>query len=81
MTVDRDAIREQRAEQGEPSTDVSTTTVVAYTLAAVLLVGWFLFGWLVQRQGFVASVGEAAGTGFGLLLVVAVVGTVRRSRR
>ena len=81
MTVDRDAIREQRAEQDEPTTAVSTTTVVAYMLAAVLLVGWFLFGWLVQRQGFVASVGETAGAAFALLLAVSVIGTVRRSRR
>ncbi|RKN48702.1 hypothetical protein D7223_10855 [Micromonospora endolithica] len=71
-------------EQGFPldePAEVTTATVVGYTIAAVLLTGWFLFGWLVQRQGFVASVGETAGTAFGLLLAVAIVGTVRQSRR
>lgn len=81
MTVERDAIREQRAEPNESPTAVTTATVVAYTAAGVLLFGWFLFGWLVQQQGFVASVGETAGTAFGLLLVIAIVGTFRRDRR
>ncbi|MEH1016132.1 hypothetical protein V6U90_23845 [Micromonospora sp. CPCC 206060] len=60
---------------------VTRATVVAYAVVAVGLVGWFLFGWLVLRQGFIASVGEAVGTAFALLLAVSVIGTVRRSRR
>ncbi|MFC4020921.1 hypothetical protein ACFOW4_23655 [Micromonospora sp. GCM10011542] len=78
MTVDRDVIRDH---DQPPPDDVSTATVAAYAVAAVALVGWFLFGWLVQRQGFVNSVGESAGAGFALLLVVSVIGTVRRNRR
>ena len=42
-------------------------------------VGWFLFGLLVQQQGFVDSVGESAGAAFALLLAVSVVGTLRRN--
>lgn len=77
MTVDRELISEDSADAvGE----VSTATVVAYAVAVVILVGWFLFGWLVLRQGFVDSVGESVGTGFALLLAVSVIGTVRRSR-
>ncbi|MET7749087.1 hypothetical protein [Micromonospora sp. NPDC005367] len=76
MALDHDVAREH--DQGE---EVSTATVVAYVVAAVAVFGWFLYGWLVLRQGFVNSVGEAAGTGFALLLVVSIVGTVRRSRR
>ncbi|PZF89239.1 hypothetical protein [Micromonospora deserti] len=79
MTVDREAIREH--ERDEPTERVSTATVVAYVVAGVILVGWFLFGWLVLRQGFVDSVGESAGAGFALLLIVSVIGTLRRSRR
>ncbi|MFI6762742.1 hypothetical protein ACIBF5_26780 [Micromonospora sp. NPDC050417] len=66
MSVDRDP--------------VSRATVVGYTVVAIGLFGWFLFGWLVERQGFVNSVGESAGTAFALLLVISIVGTVRRSR-
>ncbi|MER7268288.1 hypothetical protein ABUL04_27200 [Micromonospora harpali] len=68
-------------DEPAPAGEVSAATLLAYATAAVLLVGWFLYGWLVQRQGFVASVGESAGAGFALLLAVSVVGTVRRSRR
>ncbi|MER7455733.1 hypothetical protein [Micromonospora sp. NPDC126480] len=78
MTVDQDVPAEARQAPDEP---VSTGTVVAYVAAGVLLFGWFLFGWLVQQQGFIASVGETAGTAFGLLLVIAIVGTYRRDRR
>ncbi|WP_405427989.1 hypothetical protein [Micromonospora sp. NBC_00617] len=78
MTVDRDVIAEH---DHAPPDEVSRATVAAYALAAALLVGWFLFGWLVLRQGFVDSVGESAGAGFALLLAVSVVGTFRRSRR
>ncbi|MET7820560.1 MULTISPECIES: hypothetical protein [Micromonospora] len=79
MTVDRDVIVEH--EHAAPPDEVSRGTVIAYAVAATLLVGWFLFGWLVLRQGFVDSVGESAGAGFALLLIISVVGTVRRSRR
>ncbi|MDG4763463.1 hypothetical protein O7632_04975 [Solwaraspora sp. WMMD406] len=51
-----------------------------YTFAATLLAGWFLFGWLVLRQGFVDSVGEALGTASALLLTISVVEAARRHR-
>jgi hypothetical protein len=60
---------------------VSRLTVAAYALLGALLVLWFFYGWLVQRQGFVASVGESAGTGFATLLFVSIVGSIRRARR
>ena len=59
---------------------VSRLTVAAYALMGALLIAWFLYGWLVQRQGFVASVGESAGTGFATLLFVSIVGSIRRAR-
>lgn len=70
MTVEQD-------EQHE----VSTAALIGYATGAVALFGWFLFGLLVQRQGFVASFGEAAGAGFGLLLAVSVIGAFRRNGR
>ncbi|MEU8252882.1 hypothetical protein AB0C06_01255 [Micromonospora inaquosa] len=78
MTVDQDVIAEH---EPAPPDEVSRATVVAYAVAATLLIGWFLFGWLVLQQGFIDSVGESAGAGFALLLIISVVGTVRRSRR
>ncbi|MFC0507685.1 hypothetical protein [Micromonospora costi] len=77
MALDHEVAR----EHDRAGDQVSTATVIAYTVAAVVLFGWFLYGWLVLRQGFINSVGEAAGTGFALLLIISVVGTVRRSRR
>jgi len=62
-------------------TPVSRATVLAYATVAVVLACWVLFGWLVQQQGFVASLGEGLGAAFTLLLIVSVVGTVRQSRR
>ncbi|MFC3503935.1 hypothetical protein ACFOOK_23605 [Micromonospora krabiensis] len=83
MTVDREVVPEhEQAATAQTTADrVSTATVVAYAVAGTALLGWFLWGWLVLRQGFVNSIGEAAGTGFALLLIISVVGTVRRSRR
>lgn len=89
MTVDRDVCTEddlldvETAPAPEPATatEVSTATVVAYAAAGAAILGWFLFGWLVLEQGFVDSVGESAGAAFALLLIVSIVGTVRRSRR
>ncbi|MFI7604892.1 hypothetical protein ACIBTV_07195 [Micromonospora sp. NPDC049366] len=83
MTVDREVVpeHEQPPTAQTPADRVSTATVVAYAVAGIALLGWFLWGWLVLRQGFVNSIGEAAGTGFALLLIISVVGTVRRSRR
>ncbi|SCG45600.1 hypothetical protein [Micromonospora inositola] len=78
MTVDQDAIPD---DDRAPADQVSTAALVGYAAAAVGLVGWFLFGLLVQRQGFVDSVGESAGAGFALLLAVSVIGTVRRNGR
>ncbi|TDB71259.1 hypothetical protein [Micromonospora sp. KC723] len=78
MSVDQETtVNEER----HPTGAVSTATMFGYAAAALVLFGWFLFGWLVQRQGFVASVGETAGAAFALLLFVSVVGTVRRDRR
>ena len=86
MSVDRELSAGPERPPGKsartPGRDapVSRATVIGYAVVAVGLVGWFLFGWLVERQGFVNSVGESAGTAFALLLVISIVGTVRRSR-
>ncbi len=87
MTVKREftAADDTAGQGGTPGdpvvTPVSRATVVGYASVAVLLVGWFLFGALVLRQGVVASAGESLGTAFTLLLLVSIVGTVRNARR
>lgn len=60
---------------------VSRITIFWYALLGSLLAGWLLFGWLVLEQGFINSAGESFGAGFALLLVVSVIGAVRRHRR
>jgi hypothetical protein len=88
MSIDHE-LRSDRSEPlpeppppGPPAgAPVGRVTVVWYSVVAAGLFGWFLFGWLVLRQGFVDSVGESAGSAFALLLVVSIVGTLRQSRR
>ena len=76
MTVDQDVLPDgERTQQQE----VPTAGLFGYAAAAAGVFGWFLFGLLVQQQGFVDSVGEAAGTAFALLLAVSVIGTLRRN--
>ncbi|MFU8870956.1 hypothetical protein [Micromonospora sp. SL4-19] len=78
MTVDHDALAKDDQTQRDP---ISTAALIGYAAAAVGVVGWFLFGLLVQRQGFVDSVGESAGAAFAMLLAVSVIGTIRRNGR
>jgi hypothetical protein len=78
LSVDHEVAAE---DDSAPVDAVSALVLLGYAGATVVLVAWFLYGWLVQQQGFVASVGEAAGAGFALLLAVSVIGTIRRSRR
>ena len=77
MSVESEVPQGRQVDRSAPA-PVPRIVVGLYLLLAVALFGWFLFGWLVQRQGFVNSVGESAGTGFALLLVIAIVGTIRR---
>ena len=78
MSVDHKVIPDQ---ERAPEDEVSTAVLIGYAAAALGLIGWFFFGLLVQRQGFVDSVGESAGAGFALLLAVSVIGTVRHNGR
>jgi hypothetical protein len=76
MTMEREAVDEGRRK----AAPVSRGVVAAYALLLAGLLAWFLYGVFVQRQGFVDSVGESLGTGFALLLIVSIVGTLRRGR-
>jgi hypothetical protein len=76
VTVDGDDTR-RTASEARP---VPRAVVLAYVLLLAGVLGWFLYGVLVQRQGLVDSVGESLGTGFGLLLLVSIIGSVRRNR-
>ncbi|MBY8871784.1 hypothetical protein K7640_08010 [Micromonospora sp. PLK6-60] len=76
MTVEREVLSDS-----EQPAEVPTAVLVGYVLAGVGVFGWFLFGWLVQQQGFIASVGESAGAAFALLLGVSVIASIRRGGR
>jgi hypothetical protein len=73
MTVEKEALNE-----GRRTAPVHPAVVAAYALLLAGLLGWFLYGVFVQRQGLVDSMGESLGTGFGLLLLVSIVGSLRR---
>ncbi|MCW3814550.1 hypothetical protein ONA91_08770 [Micromonospora sp. DR5-3] len=78
MTIDHEVLPE---DDRAPGDEVSPVALVGYAAAAAGIVGWFFFGLLVQRQGFVDSVGESAGAAFGLLLAVSVIGMIRHNGR
>jgi hypothetical protein len=73
MTVEKEAVN-----AGRKAASVSPGVVVAYACLLAGVLGWFLYGVFVQRQGFVDSMGESLGTGFAMLLIVSIVGSVRR---
>ncbi|MEU8079294.1 hypothetical protein AB0B31_28095 [Catellatospora citrea] len=52
-------------------------------LAALLLGsgGWFALSWGLLGTGLADAANEAVGAALGLLILVSVVGTVRRHRR
>jgi hypothetical protein len=84
MTIDgkvpTDEDSDQQAVVAVPQ-PVSTATMIGYGLLGALLIGWFLFGALVQRQGLLDSAGESLGAASALLLAVSIIAAVRGSRR
>lgn len=57
--------------------DTWRAALVALVLVA-LATGWFLMSWTVMHTPPVEALGEALGVAFGLLILVSVVGAVRR---
>lgn len=60
---------------------LSRTAVLWCGIAAVGLVAWFLFAWLVLDRMMLDAAGEAIGSGLLLLVIVSVVGALARSSR
>jgi hypothetical protein len=50
-------------------------------LAAVALVAWFLYSWLVRGIRLADAAGESIGTALLLLIAVSIAGAIRRGRR
>lgn len=65
------------ADADDTRRDAWRAVLVALVLA-VLAAGWFLMSWTVMHTPPVEAVGEALGVAFGLLILVSVVGAVRR---
>lgn len=53
-------------------------TVVAALALVVLVAGWFFMSWKVMHTPPVEAAGEALGVAFGLLILVSVIGALRR---
>lgn len=60
---------------------LSRTAIVVSSTIGVLLVAWFFVAWLALDYGLVDSAGMSVGSAFALLLVVSVVGALRRNRK
>jgi hypothetical protein len=55
-----------------------TSSQKAWCLAVgVLLVIWFFIAWLALDRHVLDAAGESVGTGFGLLVLVSIIGAVR----
>jgi hypothetical protein len=93
MATDREAVRETVTVTGEVSDltrppagaaavrrAIPRAAVVWSAVTAVLLVAWFFVAWLAMGQNVVDAAGESVGMGFLLLVIVSVVGALRRTR-
>ncbi|MFI5839676.1 hypothetical protein ACIA8K_08160 [Catenuloplanes sp. NPDC051500] len=56
---------------------MSRATVVGYATLGLLLIGWFLYGLFIERQGLVESIGESLGSAVTALLTLSIIGSVR----
>ena len=73
--------REVLPQPDEPATTVRPATLVWAFVGTVVLVGWFFLAWLRFGHSAVEAAGESAGSAFALLLIISVVGALRRQDR
>jgi hypothetical protein len=66
-------------EDGQPA-QMSRLAFWCVVLVVVLAVGWTVFSWQVLHYLLLDAIGQAAGSALALLLMVSIVGAVRRSR-
>ncbi len=71
----------QQASQPALQPRMSRLAAVIVYLVVVVSLGWVLFSWRVLRSPLIDAVGEAAGSVFLALLIVSVLGALRRSRK
>jgi hypothetical protein len=64
-----------------PVPRMSRLAVATACLVVVASLAWILVSWRMLRSPLIDAVGEAAGTVFLALLIVSVIGALRRSRR
>jgi hypothetical protein len=50
-------------------------------LVGTVLVMWFFFAWLVLGHDIFDAAGESLGSAFALLVIVSIVGSIRRNHR
>jgi glucan phosphoethanolaminetransferase (alkaline phosphatase superfamily) len=69
-----------RVEAGEPSQGMTSAQWWWCLAVGVLLVVWFFIAWLALDRHVLDAAGESVGSGFALLVVVSVVGSLRGPR-
>ncbi len=60
---------------------MSRLATIVVCLVVVASLAWVVVSWRVLRSPLIDAVGEAAGSVFLALLIVSVIGALRRSRR
>lgn len=59
---------------------LSRAAVTACALTAVITVCWFVVSWIVLDSPLVDALGEAFGGVLALLVMISIVGSMRKSR-
>jgi hypothetical protein len=81
MTVSDTKRDQSRTPDAEPATRLSRRTI-GWTITVIAgLVAWFFIAWIPLGRTLIDSAGESVGTGFLILVITSIVGTVRRNRR
>lgn len=60
---------------------MAKTIVTGATALLVIAIGWFVLSWRVMHTPAGDAAGEALGVIFGLLILVSVIGALRRNPR
>jgi hypothetical protein len=81
VPLPRVPLDEERTVAGGDAEPESGSASVAVAAIVALAIAWFSVSWMLLDSPLVDAIGEAAGGVVAILVIVSVIGEVRRSRR